>query len=365
MYAGLGARRNRQLFQTAKKTAPCIIFIDELDSVGGKRSGGGGDGAVREGDQTLNQLLTEIDGFTVSEHPVILLAATNRFETLDSALLRPGRFDRHIAIDPPDRHGRLDILKVHGASKRLHESVDLEAMSVHSSGMSGADLAQWLNEAALMAARHNHESVTEEDIDAAFFRIVAGVEKKHGAMSEDERKTVAYHEAGHAIIGERLQSTERVHKISIIRRGRSGGQTISVSEEDVFLHSDPQLRNMLAMLLGGRAAEQLVFGHATTGAADDLKRATILAIRMFTQQGMGKALGLRVAIDKEIPIGPEQQAAVDSEVQAVLDSEYERAYKLLEAERVSLDLIAQTLLVEETIDRERFLTLLDGGTKAA
>jgi cell division protease FtsH len=277
---------------------------------------------------------------------------------LDLALLRPGRFDRHIAIDPPDRRGRRAILEVHGASKRLDKSVDLDQMAVQSSGMSGADLAQWLNEAALMAARYNHESVMAVDIDKAYFRIVAGVEKLHGAMSEVERRTVAYHEAGHAIIGERLQSTERVHKISIIPRGRSGGQTISVSEEDVFLHSDPQLRNMLAMLLGGRAAENLVFGHPTTGAADDLKRATTLAIRMFTQLGLGRALGLRVVVDKETAIGSEQQSAVDAEVQDILNSEYERACQILLAERDKLELIAEALLEEETIDRERFVDLL-------
>jgi cell division protease FtsH len=357
MYAGLGAKRVRQLFAEAKKAAPCIIFIDELDSVGSRRSGGGGDGAIREGDQTLNQLLTEMDGFEVSEHPIIVMGATNQLEALDAAILRPGRFDRHIAIDPPDRHGRLDILKVHAAGKPLAEDVHLEQMAVQSSGFSGAELALWLNEAALRAARHGKTQIDAADVDSAYFRLLAGPEKHHRVMSEDERRRVAYHEAGHAIIGELLKTTERVHKISIIPRGRSGGQTISVSEQDVFLHSEPALRRQLAMLLAGRAAEQLMFGELTSGAYDDLKRSTVLIRKMTDEFGMSKTLGLRVISDGA-QLSPGLQAQVDEEIKAVLDEQYAAAYELLAVNRDALEKVAEELLAEETLDRDQFVMLL-------
>jgi cell division protease FtsH len=357
MYAGLGAKRVRQLFAEAKKAAPCIIFIDELDSVGSRRSGGGGDSATREGDQTLNQLLTEMDGFEVAEHAVIVMGATNQLEALDTAILRPGRFDRHIAIDPPDRHGRLEILKVHAAGKPLADDVNLEEMAVQSSGFSGAELALWLNEAALRAARHGKTRIDAADVDAAYFRLLAGPEKHYRAMAEHERRRVAYHEAGHALIGELLNTTERVHKISIIPRGRSGGQTISVSEEDVFLHSEPALRRQLTMLLAGRAAEQLVFGELTSGAHDDLKRSTMLVKKMTDEFGMSKTLGLRVTSDGG-QLSPGLQAQVDEEIKSVLDEQYATAYELLEANRDALEKVAEELLAEETLDRDQFVMLL-------
>jgi cell division protease FtsH len=357
MYAGLGAKRVRQLFAKAKKAAACIVFIDELDSVGSRRSGGGGDSATREGDQTLNQLLTEMDGFEVSEHPVIVMGATNQLEALDAAILRPGRFDRHIAIDPPDRHGRLEILKVHAAGKPLAEDVSLEQMAVQSSGFSGAELALWLNEAALLAARHGKTQIDPADVDGAYFRLLAGPEKHYRAMSDDERRRVAYHEAGHALVGEMLNTTERVHKISIIPRGRSGGQTISVSQEDVFLHSEPALRRQLAMLLAGRAAEQLVFDEMTSGAHDDLKRATVLVKKMIDEFGMSRTLGLRVTSDGG-QLSPGLQAQVDEEIKSVLDAQYGAAYELLEANRDALEKVAEELLAEETLDRDQFVMLL-------
>jgi cell division protease FtsH len=357
MYAGLGARRVRQLFEQAKKQAPSIIFIDELDAVGGHRSQSGGDGGTREADQTLIQILKEMDGFAVSEHPVIVMGATNRLEALDQALTRPGRFDRHISIDPPDKHGRHDILKVHAEDKRLADDVDLWQLAVQTSGMTGADLALLLNEAALLGARRRAEEISPLDIDDAYFRIIAGAKKQSRAMNEKERKTVAYHEAGHALVKELLEGSDKVHKISIIPRGRSGGQTVYVSEEDVFLHSERDLRDMLAALLAGRAAEELIQEEISSGAADDLQRASDLALKMVMQLGMGHVLGLRVAI-KEVPLSAGLQAQIDQESKELLDKEYEHASELLEMHKETLIRIAEALLEEETIDRERFVELV-------
>ncbi|MBI5105893.1 MAG: AAA family ATPase, partial [Solirubrobacterales bacterium] len=295
MFAGLGATRVRALFREAKKAGrPAIIFIDELDAVGKARSGGGGDGATREADQTLTQLLTEMDGFTASEHPVVVIGATNHVESLDAALLRP--------------------------------------------------LANILNETVLEAARRHADLATNEDLENAFFRIVAGARKHNRALSDHERRVIAFHEAGHALAGERLAAADKVHKISIIPRGRSGGQTLLVSEEDVFLHSRQGLRDRLVWTLAGRAAEELVFGEVTSGAADDLQRATRLAWKMVAQLGMGDALGLRVA-DADHPLSPMLAADVDQETRRLLGEQYERALALLSELRPVLDRVAEALLV--------------------
>lgn len=357
MFAGLGAKRVRQLFDRAKKAAPSIVFIDELDAVGGHRSPGGGDGASREADQTLIQILKEMDGFVVNEHPVIVIGATNRLEALDRALTRPGRFDRHIAIDPPDRRGRREIIAVHAKDKRFAEGVDFDGLASHTSGMTGADLALILNEAALLAARRGATEIGQTDIDDAYFRVVAGAKKQHRVLSERERRIVAYHEVGHALVGERLGGATVVHKISIIPRGQSGGQTLYVSADDVFLQSEQDLLDHLCGLLGGRAAEQLIVHSVTSGPADDLKRATSLAYRMVTELGMSKALGLRVVTD-DAPISSRQADRADDEVKDLIARASERALAILQKDEKALRHVAETLLVEETIDRDRFLELL-------
>ena len=358
MFVGLGAMRVRNLFKQAKKrNRPAIIFIDELDAVGQTRSGGGGDGASREGDQTLTQLLTEMDGFQASEHPIIVIGATNHLEALDPALLRPGRFDRRVCVDPPDRRGRRAIIGVHARGKQLGPDVDLDSLADHTAGMTGAELANILNETVLEAARRRATVATDEDLENAYFRIVAGAKKHHRALSEHERRVVAYHEAGHALAGELLAAADKVHKISIIPRGRSGGQTLLVSEEDVFLHSRQGLRDRLVWTLAGRAAEQLVFDEVTSGAADDLQRATDLAWKMVAQLGMGEALGLRVADDAH-PLSPALAADADTETRTLLAAQYERAVALLQEHRTVLERVAQALLAEEVLDRPRFVSLL-------
>ena len=358
MFVGLGAMRVRTLFRQAKRRGrPAIVFIDELDAVGQARSSGGGDGAQREGDQTLTQLLTEMDGFQASEHPVVVIGATNHVDKLDPALLRPGRFDRHVAVDPPDRTGRRAIIAVHAQGKALAPDIDLDGLAEHTAGMTGADLANILNETVLEAARRHAGAATDEDLENAYFRVVAGAKKEHRAMSDHERRVVAYHEAGHALAGELLAAADKVHKISIIPRGRSGGQTLLVSDEDVFLHSRQGLRDRLVWTLAGRAAEQLVFDEVTTGAGDDLQRATDLAWKMVAQLGMGDALGLRVT-DGGHPLSPALAADADAETRALLAAQYDRALALLREHRVLLERVAQALLAEEVLDRERFLSLL-------
>jgi cell division protease FtsH len=354
MFAGMGAQRVRSLFSKAEKAAPAIIFIDELDAVGMKRSAQGGDSALREGDQTLVEILRQMDGFSKSALPVIVIGATNRLEALDPALVRPGRFDRHINIDPPDRQGRLEILKVHGSNKRI--DADLQALAVQTAGMTGADLALILNEAALIAARRDAEVISEKDVNDAFLRVVAGAEKQNHLLSADERQRIAIHESGHAVVREVLGGADRVHRISIIPRGRSGGQTVMVSEEDVFLYSPEDLQQRIAALLAGRAAEELFLGQVSSGSADDLQQATALAESYVLRLGMGDSLGLRVVGEhEEIPAADRQQA--NQEISALLDDQYQHAAQLLKQHAAWVEELSAALLQKETIERQEFLDL--------
>jgi cell division protease FtsH len=356
MFAGMGAQRVRSLFARAAKTAPAIIFIDELDAVGMKRSNQPGDSAMREGDQTLVEILKQMDGFNKSDQPVIVIGATNRIDSLDPALVRPGRFDRHISVDAPDRQGRLEILKVHAKNKRI--KADLGPLATQTAGMTGADLALILNEAALIAARHDSEAITDRHLSDAFLRVVAGAEKQNRAISEEERNRIAVHEAGHAVVRELLDGADQVHKISIIPRGQSGGQTIMVSEQDVFLYSPQDIRNRIAALLAGRAAEKILLGEVSSGAADDLQQATALGESYSTHLGMGQALGLRVA---DRPSGSDRDR-VNKEISELLEAEYQRALALCQEHRPWIDAIVAVLHDKETIDRDEFLTL---GPKSA
>lgn len=359
IYAGVGARRVRQLFEEAKKNSPAIIFIDEIDAIAGKRSSGAGDGASREADQTINEILRQMDGFDSSrQKPVIVVGATNRLDVLDPAIIRPGRFDRQIAVDPPDRAGRVQILKVHARGKLVGKDVDLERIAVQTAGMTGADLARLMNEAALHAARRSAKEISMKDIDDAYFRVVAGAKKQSRVMSKDEVGRVAYHESGHAIIGEELPGANVVHKISIIPRGRSGGQTLYVSEEDVFLYSKQSLRDNICSLLGGRAAEEVALGSISSGGADDLDRATTIAIKMVTELGMSEEVGLRV-IKEEGKASDHQQEAIDREVRNILDQEYLRAKEIIDKKRDVLESLSEKLLQEEVIDRDQFLEIIN------
>jgi len=351
-FAGVGAKRVRSLFAQAKKTAPCIVFIDELDAIGRARTSGG-DGGTREADQTLNQLLVEMDGFAAAHAPVIVMATSNRPEMLDPALVRPGRFDRQITIGAPDRQGRLAILQIHAAGKPLAADVDLARTARETAPMTGADLANLMNEAALIATRRRASEIAQVDIDAAYMRVVAGPAKNR-RMDEPQRRKVAYHEAGHALVSEQFESAQKVHKISIIPRGDSGGQTVYVSAEDVYLLEREELDDRVCSLLAGRAAEELIFGRVSTGAADDLKKASEIVLRMVGEFGMGEEQGLLVRAEGKVELG----SASEQEAKHLLSCQYARAQEILAESRDALARIAETLLEEETLDRERFLALL-------
>jgi len=354
MFAGRGAQRVRSLFREARKHAPAIIFIDELDSVGMKRAEQSSDSAMREGDQTLNAILTEMSGFEKHPIPIVVIAATNRLDTLDPALVRPGRFDRHISVDPPDRAGRLEVLQVHSRQKRIN--ANLEALAVQTAGMTGADLALILNEAALLAIRNGKDEIGDKELDNAFLRVVAGAEKHNRAMSMSERKRVAVHEAGHGIVREILKGVDRVHKISIIPRGRSGGQTMMVSAEDIFLYSPQDIRDRIASLLAGRAAEEVVLGDISSGAADDLQKATGIGEQYAAHLGMGKSMGLRVVTEGR-PLVGQDRVAVNKEIGELLDQEYEVAVGIIRSHQGWLNDVVELLLDLETIDRAEFLAL--------
>ena len=363
MFVGVGASRVRDLFNQAKKEAPCIVFIDELDALGKSRATPGSFmGSNDEREQTLNQLLAEMDGFEPNAG-VILLAATNRPEVLDPALLRPGRFDRQIVVDRPDKLGRLAILEVHARNVKLAQDVDLKKLAARTPGFAGADLANLINEAALLAARQDLPAVTMADFNEAIERILTGLEKKSRVLNEIEKKTVAYHEVGHAIIGSLMPGTDSVEKISIVPRGVGAlGYTLQLPEEDRFLMIEDEIRGRIATLLGGRAAEELIFGKVSTGASDDIQKATDLAERFVTLYGMSDRLGpiafekvqqqfLEGAINPRRQVSPKIAEEIDSEVKSVIDGAHYIALTILRENQALLETIAKVLLEKEILER--------------
>jgi cell division protease FtsH len=372
MFVGVGASRVRDLFENAKKNAPCIIFIDEIDAVGRQRGAGLG-GGHDEREQTLNQLLVEMDGFGANEG-IIIIAATNRPDILDPALLRPGRFDRQITVDRPDVKGREAVLKVHARNKPLDESVNLKSIAMRTPGFSGADLENLLNEAALVAARRNKKKVDMEDIDEATDRVIAGPAKKSRVISQKERNIVAFHEAGHTVIGLVLDEAEMVHKVTIVPRGQAGGYAVMLPKEDRYFQTKPELLDKIVGLLGGRVAEEIVFGEVSTGAHNDFQRATGIARRMVTEFGMsdklgplqfGQSQGGQVFLGRDFHNEQNYSDAIayeiDLEIQRIIKESYERARKLLTENRDKLNLIANTLLEVETLDAEQIKHLSEHG----
>lgn len=372
MFVGVGASRVRDLFENAKKNAPCIIFIDEIDAVGRQRGAGLG-GGHDEREQTLNQLLVEMDGFGANEG-IIIIAATNRPDILDPALLRPGRFDRQITVGRPDVKGREAVLKVHARNKPLSDSVDLGAIAQRTPGFSGADLENLLNEAALVAARRNKKKIDMFDIDEATDRVIAGPAKTSRVISEKERNIVAYHEAGHVVVGLTLDQAEKVHKVTIVPRGQAGGYAVMLPKEDRYFMTKPELLDKIAGLLGGRVAEDIIFGEVSTGAHNDFQRATGIARSMVTEYGMsdklgpmqfGSAQGGNVFLGRDI--NSEQNYSdsiayeIDKEMQAMIVEQYERTKKILTEKRDLLELIAKTLLDVETLDAQQIESLRDTG----
>ncbi|HEU5138532.1 MAG TPA: ATP-dependent zinc metalloprotease FtsH [Bacillales bacterium] len=372
MFVGVGASRVRDLFENAKKNAPCIIFIDEIDAVGRQRGAGLG-GGHDEREQTLNQLLVEMDGFGVNEG-IIIIAATNRPDILDPALLRPGRFDRQIPVHRPDQKGRKDILEVHARNKPFGEDVDIPTISKLTPGFTGADLENLLNEAALVAARFNKKHIEMEDINEAIERVIAGPQKKGRVISKKERDIVAWHESGHAAIGMVLDSAESVHKVTVIPRGQAGGYTVPLPKEDRFFMTEPELLEKIVGLLGGRVAEELAFGEVSTGATNDFQRATGMARRMVTEFGMSKKLGpmqfgenqnSQVFLGRDIQNDQNYSDAIayeiDQETQRIIKESYERCKNILTENRDKLDLMAEKLLEVETLDNEQIRSLWDTG----
>ncbi|BAY77901.1 ATP-dependent metalloprotease FtsH [Nostoc linckia NIES-25] len=372
LFVGVGSSRVRDLFEQAKKQAPCIVFIDELDAIGKSRSSNGFYGGNDEREQTLNQLLTEMDGFAAGDATVIVLAATNRPESLDPALLRPGRFDRQVLVDRPDLSGREAILKIHAQKVKLGDDVDLRAIATRTPGFAGADLANLVNEAALLAARNQRQTVAQEDFAEAIERVVAGLEKKSRVLSDTEKKIVAYHEVGHAMVGALTTGNGRVEKISIIPRGMAAlGYTLQLPTEDRFLMNEGELRGQIATLLGGRSAEEVVFGSITTGASNDLQRATDLAERMVTTYGMSKVLGPLAyqqgqqamflgngAPNPRRAVSEDTAKAIDSEVKEIVETAHEQALQILKDNRDLLEAIATQLLETEVIEGEKLHNLL-------
>ncbi|PGK42185.1 cell division protein FtsH [Bacillus anthracis] len=372
MFVGVGASRVRDLFENAKKNAPCIIFIDEIDAVGRQRGAGLG-GGHDEREQTLNQLLVEMDGFGANEG-IIIIAATNRPDILDPALLRPGRFDRQITVDRPDVNGREAVLKVHARNKPLDENINLRAIATRTPGFSGADLENLLNEAALVAARQDKKKIDMSDIDEATDRVIAGPAKKSRVISEKERNIVAFHEAGHTVIGVVLDEADVVHKVTIVPRGQAGGYAVMLPKEDRYFMTKPELLDKITGLLGGRVAEEIVFGEVSTGAHNDFQRATGIARRMVTEFGMsdklgpmqfGSSQGGQVFLGRDFHSEQNYSDAIaheiDMEMQTIMKECYARAKEILTENRDKLDLIAKTLLEVETLDAEQINHLCDYG----
>ena len=372
LFVGTGAARVRDLFAQAKEKAPCIIFIDELDAIGKSRNTGGFYGGNDEREQTLNQLLTEMDGFAAGDKTVIVLAATNRPETLDPALLRPGRFDRQVLVDRPDLAGRSAILEIYARKVKLGSEVDLKAIATRTPGFAGADLANLVNEAALLAARRGSKTVEEEDFAEAVERVVAGLEKKSRVLNEKEKKIVAFHEVGHALVGALIPGSDKVQKISIIPRGMAAlGYTLQVPTEDRFLLNEAELRGQITTLLGGRAAEEVIFGSITTGASNDLQRATDLAERMVTTYGMSQVLGPLAyeqgqqnmflgngMTNPRRSMSDQTAEAIDKEIKEIVETAHQQALDILRRNQDLLNTIANQLLETEVIEGDQLDQLL-------
>jgi cell division protease FtsH len=371
MFVGVGASRVRDLFEQAKAAAPCIVFVDEIDAVGRQRGAGLG-GGHDEREQTLNQLLVEMDGFDIKDN-VILIAATNRPDILDPALLRPGRFDRQVVVDRPDLKGRIAILNVHIKGKPINPDIDIETLARRTPGFTGADLANLVNEAALLSARHGRKQVEMVELEEAIDRVVAGPERRSRLISDDEKKIIAYHESGHAVVGHVLPQADQIHKVTIIPRGRSLGSTWHLPEEEKFLGSKRDMLDDLASLLGGRVAEELALGDITTGASNDIERATKLAKAMVTQYGMSDKLGPmtlgepqhEVFLGRDFAATPDysQEIAfeIDKEVRRLIDGAFDRAKTIIVENRDKLDLMAQALIDRETLGKDE-LDAIFGGT---
>ncbi len=371
LYVGVGAGRVRDLFEQAKKLAPAIVFIDEIDAVGRRRGAGLG-GGHDEREQTLNQLLVEMDGFGVNEG-VIVLAATNRQDILDPALLRPGRFDRHIYVGAPDWKGRGEVLKIHAKDKPLAEDVDLQKLAKATSGFTGADLENLLNEAALLAARNNRPCLTDADLQEAMMKVIAGPEKRSRSVSTHERRLTAIHEAGHAVASFHLPTHDRVHQITIIPRGNAGGMTVYLPEDDHSYRSRNEMFEQLVSLLGGRVAEQLCLADISTGASNDIQRASALARDMVSRFGMSEKLGtVAYGSDDEVFIGRDYEKTraysdrtageIDAEIKALIDRAYARCTEILEENRAKLEQVAEYLLEHENMSREEFEAMMKAET---
>jgi len=373
MFVGVGASRVRDLFEQAKQNSPCIIFMDEIDAVGRHRGAGLG-GGNDEREQTLNQLLVEMDGFEAKDN-IIMIAATNRPDILDPALLRPGRFDRQITVDRPDRKGRAKILEVHTRGKPLSKKINLDDLAGQTPGFTGADLANLINEAALLAARSGKKEIDQHELEEGIMRVVAGPEKKTRVMGEKERLVTAYHEMGHAIVGHYVENGDPVHKISIIGRGRALGYTISMPAEDKFLTTRAELTDQMAMTLGGRAAEEIVFGEITTGASNDLEKVTATAKQMVMRYGMSEKLGPRVfghdqgqpflgrEFSSEPDYSDEIAKEIDSEIRRIVEGAHQQARDVLTEHREALNRTSELLLKYETIEADQFVALLEGKTE--
>src|SRR5437879_385668 len=370
MFVGVGASRVRDLFEQAKQNSPCIIFMDEVDAVGRHRGAGLG-GGPDEREQTLNQLLVEMDGFEAKDN-IIMIAATNRPDILDPALLRPGRFDRQIAVDRPDRKGRAKILEVHTRGKPLAKVIDIDALAGQTPGFTGADLSNLINEAALLAGRAGRREIGQEEVEEGIMRVIAGPEKKTRVMSEKERRITAFHEMGHALVGHFLEHSDPVHKISVISRGQALGYTISMPQEDRFLTTRAELEDTMAMTLGGRAAEEIVFGEITTGASNDIEKVTQTAKQMVMRFGMSEKLGPRVfghdhgqpflgrEFSSEPDYSDEIAREIDDEIRPIVESGHQQAKGILTEHRDDLGKLSDVLVKRETIEKEEFAALLSG-----
>jgi cell division protease FtsH len=370
MFVGVGASRVRDLFEQAKRNSPCIVFVDEIDAVGRQRGAGLG-GSHDEREQTLNQILVEMDGFDTNTN-VIVVAATNRPDVLDPALLRPGRFDRQVVLDRPDIKGRTEILNVHIKGKPLDQTVDVEALARRSPGFSGADLANLVNEAAILAARRNKKSIGHSEFNEAIDRVIAGPERRSRIITDDEKEIIAYHEGGHAVVQRVLPKCDPVTKVTIVSRGMALGYTMSLPSEDRYLPSKSEFEDKIAGMLGGNVAETLVFGDTTTGSSNDIEKATSLARAMVTQYGMSEKLGplafgkkdemvfLGREISEQRNYSDEVAAKIDSEVRRIIDEAYARATEALTTHRDVLDRLAALLIENETIEHEEFEALFEG-----